>query len=382
MKKKKLKIAIFCTTHFPIPLKKKDDVIYAPIDLVDELIKSLVKRGHKITLFASSDSKTSANLISCGQIAFAHHSYFKNLSLSSNYAAFAAYEQHLIANLYLKNKKEKFDIIHAYHAPFNFLPFTYLSATPALITLHYTGTGWGKEVSNVYKDAPAKFISISNSQRKSFSKNIKYAATIYNGLKINQYHYNNNPENYLLIAGRFKDDKGFHAAIKAAIASKHKLIIAGIAKVESEKKYFKEKMEPLIKKHKGIIKNYGLVDEKKIAELNKNAKAFLFPIQWEEPFGLVMIEAMACGTPVIAFNRGAVPEVVKDGKTGFIVNPLNKKGKPNIEGLVEAIKKVDQIDRKECRKHIEENFTIKKMVNNYEKVYYKIIEDWKRKNGK
>ena len=116
-----------------------------------------------------------------------------------------------------------------------------------------------------------------------------------------------------------------------------------------------------------------------LAKLYQDAQALLFPIRWKEPFGLVMIEAMACGTPVIAFDRGPVREIIKHGKTGFIVKPFDKDGKENIKGFVEAIKKIDQIDRRECRKWVEQKFTFKKTVDEYEKVYYEILAN-QRKN--
>ena len=381
MIKKKLKIAFFCTTHFSVPLKRSDNIIYAPINLTSELIKILVERGHKVTLFASSDSKTAAKLVSRNQISFAHHPYFKLKSHPLKCNLFYPYEQHLIAHLYSEALKGKFDIIHNFDTPFTTLPFTYLSQVPTLTTLHDPADNWRIKLLKIYQDSPTKFISVSDSQRKKYAKSVKCFATVHNGLKISDYLYNKNHSGYLLATSRFIKEKGLHIAIKAAVAAKHKLIIAGMAHGEREKKYFKEEVEPLIKKYDGYIENYGLASRKEIIMLNKKAKALLFPIQWEEPFGMVMIEAMACGTPVIAFKRGSVPEVIKHNKTGFIVSPFDKKNKkkPNINGIVEAIKKVDQIDREECRRHVEENFTIEKMADEYEKVYYKAVEDYKKK---
>ena len=126
--------------------------------------------------------------------------------------------------------------------------------------------------------------------------------------------------------------------------------------------YWREKIKPQLK---GEIKYQGLLPHLQTAQFYKNAKAFLFPIKWPEPFGLTMIEAMACGTPVIAFDKGSVREIIKDGETGFIVK--------NMREMVQAIKKIDQIDREKCRKWVEEKFTVEKMVQGYEKIFYRIL---------
>jgi len=153
-------------------------------------------------------------------------------------------------------------------------------------------------------------------------------------------------------------------AVSAAKRSKQKLIVAGGATCETDEKYF-ESVKPMIDGKQ--IKYIGEVSPKKKNELLGNAKALLFPTIWEEPFGLVMIEAMACGTPVIAFSKGSVPEVIKHNKTGFVVK--------NEKEMIAAIKKIDQINRADCREHIENNFTVEKMVDGYERVYEKIMRN-------
>ncbi|MEK7603932.1 MAG: glycosyltransferase, partial [Patescibacteria group bacterium] len=162
-------------------------------------------------------------------------------------------------------------------------------------------------------------------------------------------------------AGRLEEKKGVFEAIQVAQATNSKLLIAGSP---SEGKYWDEKIAPHLNDK---IRYIGLVPYNEIARYFRNAKAFLFPILWEEPFGLVMAEAMAAGTPVIAFNRGSVPEVVVDGKTGFIVK--------TVEEMAEAIRKIGQIDRRECRKHVEDNFSVEKMVDGYERAFLKILNE-------
>ncbi|MFZ2970292.1 MAG: glycosyltransferase, partial [Minisyncoccia bacterium] len=179
---------------------------------------------------------------------------------------------------------------------------------------------------------------------------------------IKDFTFNPKPKNYFAWLGRIHYGKGMWEAVHASKETKSNLIAAGNITCESDEKYFKT-VEPMIdgKKRKYI----GEVGPKEKNKLLRGAKALLFPIRWEEPFGLVMAEAMACGTPVIAFRRGSVPEIVKHGVTGFVVE--------DEKGLIEAIKNISKINRAECRKHVEKHFTIERMVDAYEEVYVKII---------
>jgi glycosyltransferase involved in cell wall biosynthesis len=170
--------------------------------------------------------------------------------------------------------------------------------------------------------------------------------------------------------GRLVPLKGAHNAIKVARQLKSKLLIIGEYSRDSAYyiNYWRKKIKPFID-HKIIFHSKG-GSRQKVLRMVSQAKAFLFPIEWEEPFGLVMIEAMACGTPVIAFKRGSVPEIVKNGKTGFVVK--------NLREMIQAVKKIDQIDRRACRQRVEKKFTVEKMVENYEKLYYKLLAKSKK----
>ena len=387
MKKKKLKIAMFCTSDFTIPLKKEIMYIYAPMAVTHQIADGITEKGHDVTLFATKGSKTKAKLMHCNLNSLRKKQIFnlfdkKEIKKEDFYKNWLyqkvlhSYETIHISKIYQMAQKGKFDIIHI-HPLDRALPLSPLVSTPTIFTLHDAIIPWRKFVYSAYKNiSQIYYVSISDTQRKPL-KNLNYISTVYNGLDLEKYPFSEKSKESFICAGRIIQKKGTHIAIQGAKKAKVKLSIIGLAKKEED--YWKKKIEPYINEN---IEYKGMVSHSKVFEFYQNSKALLFPIQWEEPFGLVMIEAMACGTPVIAFNQGAVPEVIKDGKTGFIVDPLNKKGKPNIEGLVKAIKKIDQIDRKECRKHVEENFTIKKMVDNYEKVYYKVIEDWRKKNEK
>jgi glycosyltransferase involved in cell wall biosynthesis len=202
------------------------------------------------------------------------------------------------------------------------------------------------------------YTPISNAQKKPYM-DLNYTDTIYNGIEIDNYEYNNKPEDVVVTAGRIIPKKGIHTAIEISAKVGVKIEFAGTI---SDKKYWKEIVEPMLGEN---VEYAGLIPYPEVPKFFRKAKAFLFPIEWEEPFGLVMIEAMACGTPVIAFNRGSVPEVVKDGETGFIVN--------NKDEAIEALKNIDKIKRSDCRKHVEDNFTASSMIKGYEKVYYDVL---------
>ena len=261
-----------------------------------------------------------------------------------------------------------FDVIHN-HAGDNGLLFSQTTKTPVLTTLHNVLPDSKQKSSDEYIalkyfSKKTNFVSISFNQRTHTDIKFNYIGTIYNGININDFTFSPKPKNYLVWLGRIHHGKGLWNAIHAAKISKEKLIIAGNITCETDEKYFQSVKQMIDGKQ---IKYIGEVNSKEKDDLLKNAKALLFPTIWEEPFGLVMIEAMACGTPVIGFNKGSVSEVIKDGKTGFIVKDDKK--------MIQAIKKIDKINRAECRKRVEDNFTVEKMVDGYERIYKKIVKN-------
>jgi len=191
----------------------------------------------------------------------------------------------------------------------------------------------------------------------------------------------------MVLTGRIKPEKGFEQAMEVAQLTQRKLILSGDVRA-SQEKYFYDIIQPKIKINPNLIHFFGFVNHSMMDSFFERGKLMLFPIQWEEPFGLVMVEAMATGTPVVAFARGAVPEVIKDGVTGLIVNPSDKDIRGNwlikktgIAGLCEAVEKIYAMPkaeyqqmRRNCRQHVEANFTVEKMVAGYEKVYQKVLE--------
>lgn len=372
--KKKLKIAYYCSsrTIFPPP----NNIITANADIMHEIVKAMIEKGHNVTIYASKGSSMKkAKIVDLGLPPHKlDHAYLSEEWVKDLHNAYRiTYISELI------NNSNKYDIIH-FHVgrPIFGEPFIKFAKCPIIFTIHENFVPSFGLLMNFFKRS--KLISISNAQRKTFPS-LNYIATIYHGVHVENYPFNLNPKRNCIFLNRVSKEKGVEFAIKAAQESKIKLDIYG----PGNKNYLKKFVFPYLNKnisYNGMVKKYS----KKWYKAYSEAKALLVPIQWNEPFGLVMIEAMACGTPVIAFNRGSVPEIIKDGKTGFIVAPFNKKGKPNIEGLVRTIKKIYQMPEAEykkmrynCRKHVEKNFTIEKMVDGYEKVYFKILNVIKNK---
>ncbi|MCK5412770.1 MAG: glycosyltransferase family 4 protein [Candidatus Pacebacteria bacterium] len=356
---KKLKIAFYSTNEFSCPLPK--EIIYAPMDLAELVVKELDRRGHDVTLYTSEDSKIEMKKVTAGMISYYK---LKNKAMSGGFhdqLQMTLYEQLLASKMYEDSQKGKFDIIHAYHLVPKILPFVNLTKTPTVFTLHDPmNASWNKMINFCQWKNKANYISISDNQRKGMPK-LNYVKTVYNGLDLSNFKFQKEPQGYLAFLGRYSKEKGIDTAVQVAIKSKEKLKMAGNIWGGG---FYDEKVKPFLKKDE--VEDIGFLSRKKLSSFLGGAKALLFPINWEEPFGLVMIEAMASGTPVIAFNRGSVSEVVKHGKTGFVVE--------NEKEMIEAIKKIDQIKREDCRAHVEENFTIKTMVDGYEEAYQRVLK--------
>lgn len=377
--KRKLKIAVFCANEFAVPPSPKMKDIYAPLWLTHYITEELVKRGHNVTLFASSDSKTKAKLISNNLTSLRASKetkkFYKQVTeiesrqfyrkLVERKGIVENYEYLLISKLYQTALAKKFDIIYVSLIGLRPLPFAALCQTPTVFTLHNPLGSFNKFFFSEYKKRYPQihFVGISKSQIKSAPK--LFTTIVHNGINLKIFPFEPKPKDYLFTAGRIAPEKGIYEAIQVAKKAKEKLVIVGR---HTEDAYWHKKIKPYLG---GNIKYKGFLPYTEVSSVYKNAKAFVFPLKWEEPFGLMMIEAMACGTPAVAFDRGPVREIIKDKKTGFIVK--------NISQMVKAIKKIDLIDRRECRKHVEKNFTIEKMVDGYEEVFYKVLSQKKIK---
>jgi len=347
---KKLRIALVAPLAERVPPKKyggTEIVIY-------NLVEGLVKRGHKVTLFARSDSQTSAKLSP-----LYHPDPKAKIRHQTRGYLIPSYWQTLEFGRVFEHA-QNFDIIHL-HIGSAFFPYTRLIKTPCVLTLHgRLNTKEAAVIHNAYSEIP--LVSISNNQRKPLPK-LNFIRTVYNGIDLTKFKYGAGQGGYLAFLGRMSHEKGPVQAIQTAKRAGRKLIMA--AKVDTvDEEYFNKKIKPLIDGKQIIF--LGELNQPKKVELLKNAAGLLALIQWEEPFGLFMTEAMACGTPVIATRRGSVPEIVEQGKTGFVVN--------NIAQAVRAIKNLPKIHRSNCRVRVEKYFSNEAMVDGYEQVYHKLIK--------
>ncbi|RCJ23987.1 glycosyl transferase [Nostoc sp. ATCC 43529] len=332
---------------------------YGGIELVVGLLTDeLVRRGHEVTLFASGDSITLAKLVSVHPHA---------LRLDRTAKDYSIYEMLELALVY--QRAAEFDIIHS-HLGYAALPYSNLVATPTVHTLHGVFTPENEKLFSFGKKQP--YVSISGAQREA-RLGLNYVATVYNGIDINKYEFYSQPENpsYLAFLGRMSPEKGVHLAIEIAKQAGWTLKMAGKVDVV-DVEYFETQIKPHI--DGGQIQYLGEANHAQKNALMGGAVATLFPITWREPFGLVMVESMASGTPVIAMNLGSTQEVIAHGKTGFLCD--------RIQECINAIDKVTQLNRYACRQHVEKHFSIKQMVDGYEAVYQQIIGEKFSHNGR
>lgn len=313
---------------------------YGPWEqMASNLAEGLVEKGLDVTVFATADSVTRGKLS-----AIVPRAYEEDKSADAKVSEC----MHIS---YLMEQAGDFDIIHNHY---DFLPLTYsrLIKTPIVTTIHGFSSQQIVPVYKRYNDI-VKYVSISNADRHP---ELEYAATIYNGIKTGDFEFTHEPDDYLLYYGRIHADKGTHEAIQIALHSNRQLIIAGIIQDEA---YFNEKVKPYVNDEQ--IRYVGAIGGEDRKQLLGKAKALLHPILFKEPFGLSVAEAMYCGTPVIAFNKGAMPELIKDRKTGFLTNDV-------LEATA-AIEDLSLINRHECHIHAKENFSAEKMIEGYLKVY-------------
>jgi glycosyltransferase involved in cell wall biosynthesis len=316
---------------------------YGPWEqMASNLTEGLVAAGLDVTLFATGDSVTTAVL---------------NSVVEKGYEEDRSQDAKVLECLHISNLMERaneFDLIHNH---FDFLPLTYsgLVKTPVITTIH----GFSSErIVPVYQkyNERGHYVSISDANRHPL---LNYLGTVYNGLNTDEFEFKPQAEDYLLFFGRIHPDKGTAEAIEIALKSKRKLVIAGIIQDEN---YFRERVEPQLGDQITFI---GSAGPEKRNELLGNAYALLHPINFAEPFGLSVAEAMLCGTPVIAFNKGSMPELIEDQKTGFLVN--------STEEAVAAVAALKTIDRKNCRNWALEKFSKEKMVEDYLALYHQIM---------
>ena len=317
--------------------------------IVSLLTEELVRRGHEVTLFASGDSQTSAHLES---------SCPRSLRQASP-EEITVYQSLQLNRVF--SQAAEFDLIHSHVGEVAF-PYANLVKTPTLHTVHIIRP----HLEPLWLDAREQnFISISESQRRK-DLQLNYAATVYNGIDTSRYPFRIQPDNppYLAFLGRMSPEKGPHLAIEIAKRTGWHLKIAG--KIDPvDREFFAREIEPFIDGKQ--IEFLGELNHQQKCPLMGGAVATLFPITWQEPFGLVMAESMAVGTPVIAMALGSTPEVIEDGKTGFLGH--------SVEECIAALDRIQEIDRVACRDRVVAKFSVRRMVDDYEAVYQKLAKN-------
>ena len=335
-----MKIAVLSPVAWRTPPRK-----YGPWEQVaSNITEGLIENGMDVTLFATGDSITKGKLEyicerPCSEDAELDPKVWECLHIS-----------------HLMEQSDKFDLIHN---NFDFLPLTYsrLIRTPMVTTIHGFSS---QKILSVYKkyNSTNTYVSISNSDR---SPELDYTATVYNGINTEEFTFHSEPKDYLLFFGRIHPEKGTSESILIAKQSGRKLIISGLIQ---HQEYFDNKIKPFINDDDIIYADNSGPKERD--KLLGEAYALLHPISFDEPFGLSVAESMLCGTPVIAFKKGSMPELILDGKTGFLVN--------NIDEAVHSVNNIKSIDRKYCRKYAASKFSRQKMTEGYLEVYKKVLD--------
>jgi glycosyltransferase involved in cell wall biosynthesis len=315
--------------------------------VVSYLTEELVHQGHEVTLFASGDSVTKAHLVAACR---------RSLRLDKRCIDQLSHQILMLEHVF--QRATEFDVIH-FHVDYLHFPLSRRQPMTHVTTLH--GRLDLPDLVPLYqefRDMP--IVSISNVQREPLPW-ANWQATVYHGIPADMYRFRGEPGRYLAFLGRISPEKGVDRAIEIAKRVQIPLKIA--AKVDPvDKKYFKREIEPLL--GDPLVEHLGEIGDREKNEFLGNAYALLLPIDWPEPFGLVIIEAMACGTPVIAYRGGAVAEVMEEGHTGFIVEAL--------EDAVKAVRRVPELSRRRCREVFEQCFTATRMAHDYMQVYERL----------
>jgi glycosyltransferase involved in cell wall biosynthesis len=313
------------------------------------LTEELMRQGHEVTLFASGDSVTKARLVATCP---------RSLRLDPRCRDQMAHHYVMLENVF--QRAAEFDIIH-FHIDYMHFPLSRREGLIHVTTLH--GRLDIPDLVPLYQEfREMPVISISNGQREPLPW-ANWQATVYHGLPADIYQFRPEPGSYLAFLGRISPEKRVDRAIEIAKKAGMPLKIA--AKIDLvDKTYFESVIEPLLQN--SLVEFIGEIGDGEKSEFLGNAYALLFPIDWPEPFGLVMIEAMACGTPVIAYRGGAVPEVMEQGHTGFVVDGMDE--------AVEAVLRVPTLSRRRCREVFEQRFTSARMAHKYVQVFERLLE--------
>ena len=355
-----MRIAILAPVSWPVP-----PASYGPWEQVcANLVDGLVRLGHDVTLFAAPGSKTSATLVETVAHPFSlwpeqqlrrEQCFDPGSGLLVGPPDFRVLEQSHIATCMEAARSGDFDVVHS-HLHVHALVFSRLIPCPLVSTLH--GSAWVRELHPVlqrYRDCP--FVSISDAER-GFKSDLNYVATVYNGIDVQRYTLCTDKDDYLLFSGRFAPEKGAAEAVQIALRAGMPLKMAGMIEGR-HRPYYDQNIAPYVDGRN--VQYVGLLTQADLAPLYQKARAVLCPIHWAEPFGLVGIEALACGTPMIGARAGALPEIVEHGRSGFLFeNPAE---------AVEQVGRLQDINPADCRRRVEQRFSARVMAAGYERVY-------------
>lgn len=359
----RLRIAMLAPVSWPLPPKG-----YGPWEkVVYNLTEELVSNGHKVTLFAAAGSRTSAQLVETVPHPFEtwpeeERNSTARLDPTSGLLIgppdFRAMEQQHIATCMEAVRFGTFDVVHS-HLHVHALVFSRLIPSPLVSTLH--GAAWVRALHPVfdrYFDQP--YVALSEAEKK-LKPELNYVATVHNGVRLDEFPFHAKKEDYLLFAGRLSPEKGADRAIEIARKADRPLRIAGMIEPRYQP-YFDETIAPFLRNPR--ITYLGCLSQKELSRQYQQAAAVLFPISWCEPCSWVGIEAQASGTPIIGTRYGYLPELVREGKTGFLVD--------GVDEAVAAVARLDEIDPRACRTNVEERFSVETMAKGYESVFQQV----------
>jgi len=324
---------------------------YGGIEWVVALLADgLVEAGHEVTLFATGDSETKANLEYVYEEA-PGSKMINDIVLDTTHTLFA-----------LRDARERFDVLHL-HSPFSALAAGVETGVPTVHTLHGSFTPDMTRLYSYVADR-AWFVGISEAQ-KAFNESLRYGGVVYNGIDMDFYRLQEEKDDFVLFLGRAAPEKGWLRAIETAKRAGLHLVSAVKIAHWTEEEEWEQRIKPALPSDSEVM---GEITQEEKVDLLRRAKAVLFPIDWPEPFGLVMTEAMACGTPVIGTPRGSVPEVIADGETGWIVDVEDY-----VEQAAERLGRLSEIDPHVCRERVQRLFSKEAMVAGYERVFERVI---------